>query len=467
MCVLPALVLGAGSVSQSHIGEVAILRDQAVVNHGLIGTGSLPAGTLDFLGDTLGSFSSLQIAPGSWRRVNGHYEAILWTLPDRGRNDPQANLFYDYASRLHRFRISFTPGEGRLTLQPQGGMTLRDSRNQPFTGADPGQGTVLLNGVRLPAPAAGTGAGKISLDAESLQFTRAGSFYVGDEYAVNVYFFDERGRMQGVIRPPEAIEPRRDGRVHFSSLRAPDTGRRNNQGVEGISLSPDGSMLFVALQSALMQDSAEGNASGRINTRILVYDVRSTPVPSQPVGHYVVQLPMFDDGGNNRVPNGTAAQSEIRALDSRRFLMLARDGAGVGADDDKPAVYKKVLLVDIGNATNLAGSRYETDTQSVLSDRRHVTLRPDIQPATWVELIDLLDPLQLVRVGLRPELLSSKWEAMDLVPALDPDMPNDWFLLIGNDNDFIARRCVMAGQSCDSHIDNDNRVLVYRLTLPY
>ncbi|WP_160330882.1 hypothetical protein [Xanthomonas massiliensis] len=33
-------------------------------------------------------------------------------------------------------------------------------------------------------------------------------------------------------------------------------------------------------------------------------------------------------------------------------------------------------------------------------------------------------------------------------------------------NDFIARHCVMQGQACDSAEDNDNRVLVYRLTLP-
>ncbi|MEJ0023657.1 MAG: hypothetical protein WDN76_09650 [Alphaproteobacteria bacterium] len=35
-------------------------------------------------------FSSLQIAPGSWKRVDAHYEGVLWTLPDRGRNDPAA-----------------------------------------------------------------------------------------------------------------------------------------------------------------------------------------------------------------------------------------------------------------------------------------------------------------------------------------------------------------------------------------
>ncbi len=55
---------------------------------------------------------------------------------------------------------------------------------------------------------------------------------------------------------------------------------------------------------------------------------------------------------------------------------------------------------------------------------------------------------------------------MDLVPVLEPAAPHDYFLFVGNDNDFIARRCRMSGQSCDSGFDNDNWILVYRLTLP-
>jgi hypothetical protein len=62
--------------------------------------------------------------------------------------------------------------------------------------------------------------------------------------------------------------------------------------------------------------------------------------------------------------------------------------------------------------------------------------------------------------------VSKKWEAMGLVSALEPDRATDYFLLVCNDNDSIACRCRMAGQVCNSAIDNDNRLLVYRLTLP-
>ncbi len=471
LCLFPALAGGEEIITAPHLDRSAGAQSvsqngETFINQGLVGAGMLPADTVDFLGDTLGSFSSLQIAPGSWKRIGDHYEGVLWTLPDRGRNDPAANLFFDYRGRLHRLRVSFTPANGKLDLVPDGGLALRDFRGQPFTGADPGAGTLIERGVVLPAPAGGVGAGKVSLDAEALQFTREGGFYVGDEYGANVYYFDKAGQLRGVITPPAAVTPKRGGHADFNSLQPPETGRRNNQGLEGVSLSPDGCTLFVALQSALVQDTAAGNAAGRINTRVLVYDVSSTPTPSQPTAHYVVQLPAYNDAGDGGAPNRTAAQSEIRALDDHRFLMLSRDGAGVGATGKAPIVYKSILLVDVAGATNLAGGEFETSAASLLQDGASTTLRPDIVPASYIELVNMLNPVQLARFGLSVEALSEKWEAMDLAPVLEPDHPTDYFLFVGNDNDFIARHCRMSGQPCDSDIDNDNRILVYRLSLP-
>jgi hypothetical protein len=447
-----------------------VVGDTTYVDKGLEASGSLPAGTVDFLGDTLGSFSSLAIEPGSWKREGDTYTGALWTLPDRGRNDPEHNVFFDYRGRVHRFRFTMTAG--RVSLGVDGGRELRDFGGKPFTGVEPAQGVTKEKGIVLPSPTQGMGAGKISLDAESLQFTRDGGFYVGDEYAANVYRFDAKGRLTGVIVPPRAVRPLdANGDPDFTSLRPPFTGRRNNQGVEGMALSPDGTRLFVVLQSALVQDSGKGDASGRTLTRVLVYDVTRNAVPTSPVAHYVVKLPAYNDMGNGGPANKTAAQSEIRVLDGHRLLMLARDGNGYGADGGKPLVFKSVLLVDTDGATNLAGTTYETATTSLLGDSG--SLRNDITPATWKPFVDLLDPEDLARFGLGVEAngdgiaqLSEKWEAMDLVPALDPAHPDDWFLLVGNDNDFIAKHCVMDGQNCDSPIDNDNRILVYRLTLP-
>jgi hypothetical protein len=498
-------------VAQAPLPRSVEVAGKTYVDHGLVAAGSLPAGAVDFLGDTLGSFSSLAIEPGSWKRDGDTYTGVLWTLPDRGRNDPEHNVFFDYRGRLHRFRFTMkvwepatkmgepavpaipaernidtasrpgiaveaAPTRGVVSLVVDGGIELRDFDGKPFTGAEPAKGLRKERGIVLPSPAGGIGAGKVSLDAESLQFTRDGGFYVGDEYAANVYRFDAKGKLTGIIVPPKAVRPLdANGKRDFTSLKPPVTGRRNNQGVEGMALSPDGTRLFVVLQSALIQDTAArdapGDASGRSLTRVLIYDVSRDGVPKNPVGHYVVRLPIYADRGDGGAPNRTAAQSEIRVLDNHTFLMLARDGNGLGAEGGKPIVYKSVLLVDTDGASNLAGTTYEISTASVLGEDGK--LRNDIRIAAWKPLVNLLDPSDLARFGLGIEAdrtgttqLSEKWEAMDLVPALDPSRPDDWFLLVGNDNDFIARHCVMDGQNCDSAIDNDNRILVYRLTLP-
>jgi hypothetical protein len=133
-----------------------------------------------------------------------------------------------------------------------------------------------------------------------------------------------------------------------------------------------------------------------------------------------------------------------------------------------------VLLVDTDGASNLAGTAYETAAESVLQSPDATALKPGIKPVSTVELVNMLDPAGLARFGMNlqtkpknlPLTISEKWEAMDLVPALDPTHPDDYFLFVGNDNDFIARKCVMQGQACDSAFDNDNMILVYRLALP-
>ena len=57
--------------------------------------------------------------------------------------------------------------------------------------------------------------------------------------------------------------------------------------------------------------------------------------------------------------------------------------------------------------------------------------------------IDINDHAELAKFGLHngpPQdrnNLGEKWEAMGLVPALDPTHPRDVFLLVANDNDFL------------------------------
>lgn len=483
---LLALALAGAAAAQSlsyatphwdkSAGDVAVsFEGKTYVNHGLVAVGWLPAATRDFNGETLGSFSSMALA--GWKKdADGSYSGVLRTLPDRGPNNvgPFAGTT-DYANRVHVHAIKLVPGKG-LTITPTGGFLLKDQTGAPFTGKDPGSNVLVRDGVRYPSPASGEGAGRISLDSEAIAYLPDGSFYVSDEYAAGIYLFDKTGKLTGTIETVPALKPIQKGQLDFGAEKAPTTGRRNNQGLEALAVSPDGKRLIAMLQSATMQDSSASNAT-RNNTRVLVYDISKTRTPRAPIGHYALQLPTVREAGDGQPADVTAAQSEMAALSDTRFLVLARDGNGRGKGTANAPVYKSILLVDVSGATNLAGTPYERDVTPIAKDG---VLNPDIKPAAQAELVNILNPVQLGKFGANlsvtpstPTSLPEKIEAMALAPALDKAAPRDVFLLVGSDNDFESAKGHVNGQDFDASLkgetgtgDNNNLVLVYRLTLP-
>lgn len=481
---LSALALATGAFAQSATyttshwdktpGDVTVqFGGKTYVNHGLVAVGWLPAATRDFKDETLGSFSSMALS--NWKKAaDGSYTGTLRTLPDRGPNmvGPFKSTS-NYANRVHEHAIRLVPGKG-LTLTPTGGFLLKDQVGKPFTGMDPGANVITRGGVRYPSPASGEGAGQISLDSEAIAYLPDGSFYVSDEYAAGIYRFDKTGKLVGAIQTVPALMPMKNGKLDFSAEKAPTTGRRNNQGLEALTISPDGKRLIAVLQSAAMQDQSSNNAT-RNNTRVLVYDISKTRLPKAPVGHYVLQLPTVRENGDGQPADVTAAQSEAVALSEDRLLVLARDGNGRGKGTPNAPVYKSILLVDLAGATNLAGTPYELEARSLAKDG---VLNPDIKPAAQAELINILNPVQLAKFGIdlsvapsTPTSLPEKIEAMAIGQAFDKT--GDVFLLVGSDNDFATGKGRVDGQDFDASLrgdtgtgDNDNLVLVYRLSLP-
>lgn len=492
LAALFCLGLAGGATAQHVRPQIATglepvrvtLGGRTFVNHGLVGIGRVPAGQLDGFGDTLGSFSGLATDTGAWRRQGAGYAGAITTLPDRGRNDPGIRFFSDYATRLQRFEVAFTPYDGtadlpaavasqnQLRLRYLGGRMLTDADGGPTTGYNPGNGTGTRFGMAVPiALPGGPGAGRLAIDGEAVAIRADGSVYVADEYRPGLYLFGPDGRLTGIVPVPQALIPQKPaGTDDFNSLDQPARGRRGNQGIEGLSITPDGRFLMALLQSAAMQDSVEQDQETRRYTRLLVYDIAADPLPQAPVGHYVVQLPTFRAKGNGREPNRTAAASEILALDARTILMLARDGAGLGDDDRSPMVFKNVQLVSLAGATNLAGTDRETGYRPAAPGG---VLDADITAAAGRDFVNLLNVTQLRRFGMNlnaaaPDglTLSEKWESLGLLPALDPQRPGDVFLLVGNDNDFMTREGVMQGRRYTADADNDSMILVYRLSLP-
>jgi uncharacterized protein YhjY with autotransporter beta-barrel domain len=472
------------------------------INQGLVGTARLPATLHDFNDETLGSFSGMVLDLSTWRRgADGGYSASLYTLPDRGPNNIGGLTTTNYAGRLNKFGLTLNPYTGTVsvpsttqqaTLTPSGGFLLRDTTGQLFTGRDPLTGTLTRDGVVYPTPPAGDiGAGKIALDAEAVAFLADGSFYIGDEYGAAIYYFDSTGRQIGAIQATPDIIPRVNGAINFngandSPLVAGSTGRRSNQGMEGVSVSPDGTRLFAVLQSATLQDNPTNVAARRNNTRVLVYDIATSKTPTAPVSEYVLQLPVFNNsatGTGNATT--TAAQSEILALNNTQFLVLSRDGNGRGTNGNANAIaFKSILLVDVTGATNITGTSFAGTTPVSTSAAANGSgaLAAGITPVQQVELVNMLNTAQLSRFGVNTVTapstqytLSEKWEAMALAPVLEEARPNDFFLLVGNDNDFVSNDIDAAGitnanaalSSATAGVgNNDNVILFYRLTIP-
>lgn len=173
------------------------LNSLTYVNQGLVGVGVFTAGALDSRGDTLGSFSSFKLDSSTWRRnVNGSYSGTLYTLPDRGYN---VNGLIDYAARIQKFDLAFTPdytstsvGQTQLTLTYKSTTTITDFNGNPTTAVNPSASAL---GALTNVPVAN---GKLTVDAEGLALRADGSFYISDEYGATVYHVAKSGQIKGL-----------------------------------------------------------------------------------------------------------------------------------------------------------------------------------------------------------------------------------------------------------------------------
>ncbi|MBV8319203.1 MAG: esterase-like activity of phytase family protein [Hyphomicrobiales bacterium] len=477
-----ALIAWLAPATATRGGETVSIGDLIFVNQALVGVGRLPADLRDKLGETFGSGSAIAVDPKSWVRTPSGYQGTFYMLPDRGFNVTGTS---DYRARINKLFITFKPlddpaavpvaeRQNSVAATLTDTILLTDAAGQSLTGLDPVGIRRAANGFPdLPQAS----NGRVSIDSESLALLPDGGFFIGDEYGPYVYRFSPAGRLLAAIRPPEAFLPKRKGEDHFASNNPgpgaqaphppdPETGRANNQGFEGLTLTPPGGkFLVVALQSATRQDGGTSPETRRYS-RLLYYDVADRERPRL-VREYVVPMPLFESAdGQRRV----AAQSELLALDETFFLLLCRDSGNGYGTSGATSRYRSIDLLDTSRATNIAGSRYD-GTMPVAPNGKLVS---GVVPATLTRYIDINATAELQKFGLHNgepndrNNLSEKWEGMALAPALDPAHPNDYFLFVTNDNDFITQNGYQAGAPYKdaSGLEVDTMILVYRITLP-
>ena len=332
-------------------------------------------------------------------------------LPDRGPGG--GTIAYD--TRVQEFSVGVNSATGTISNLQLTRTTPLTTGAQAFNGLNP----TLLNG----SPAV---LGR-SLDPEGFAVGRNGNFYVADEYGPSVLEFTPSGSLVRSFAPPANLVPRQaDTTLNFVDGRPTiTTGRQDNRGYEGVTVSPDGSKLYAVLQAPLVNEGASNEGRRSRNVRIVEYDTATGQAGRQ----LIYQL---DDIAalNALVPGNTFAAtaqgrnigiSAIVALNANEFLILERDNRGVGVDDPTgaiPVASKRIYRIDISGATDVSG----------ISLAGVNALPTGVVPVSKALFLDIAAALRVAGLAI-PE----KLEGLTIGPRLDD---GSYALLLGTDNDF-------------------------------
>ncbi len=359
-------------------------------------------------------------------------------LPDRGPNALAWNSAIDdttsYVARFSTLQLGLSASSGGtlpFTMTPTlsdttllysptplaysatGAVSLGNTAGQYyFSGRsdnfDPTQGSTNPNNARL--------------DPEAMRVSNDGkSVFVSDEYGPYVYQFD---RATGERIASFALPASTFGVTNVSSSGATEisgntAGRVANKGMEGLAITPDGTKLVGFMQSPLIQDGGDGGRSNRIVT----IDIAT---------HEVKQY-AYD----NRVGSKNYNSSEIFALNDHQFLVLERDGKGLG--DGSSTAFKSIYMVDLAGAEDVSGLSGEA---ALLAKAPTKTLFLDLKSA-------------LNAAGIASDKIPAKLEGLAFGDDVVVNGVLTHTLYIANDNDFLGS---VGG------VDNPNQWFVFGVT---
>ena len=303
---VPNIVTTSGDV-------VSVLGKNLFINHGLVGVGRISASILDGFGESFGSVSGLQIT--DWTKVGDNsYTGTFNILPDRGYNS--GTFFSDYAARIQRVSFVFTPHTGRRNRRHRHRVEARGPepdhddvdaerrevpvlrrpcatrcRLRPVSIPDHGFDDALRRDAAVCRQFHRTERAGRNVDEPRRHQQAAARLRGARPEGRRLRLRRRRVRREHLLlqpqqadrrrdRPPEALRPRRTagGNYYFgASTPDPIDGRRNNQGFEGVALSPDGTRLFALAAERGDAGQRARATRTRLQTRLLVYDVSGEP----------------------------------------------------------------------------------------------------------------------------------------------------------------------------------------------
>ena len=280
---------------------------------------------------------------------------LFYGITDRG---PGGGVV-DYAPRVNIFKLDTNTTTNAINGFVLQNTILFKTDGQVFSGLNPS----LLNGDSSVL-------GR-SFDPEGFVRLANGHFLVSDEYGPSVYEFDAAGNQLRAFTTPANLVPKAGGTTDYVSGRPTITsGRQDNRGFEGLTVSADGTKAYAIMQDPLVNEGASNDGRRSRNLRIVEFDVASGTSTKQ----FIYQLESVSDI-NGRIP-GTSSDfgatnqgrsigvSSITALADGSFLVIERDNRGLGVDDPTGTGSigtKRVYRITLDGATDalsvsLAGS---------------------------------------------------------------------------------------------------------------
>ena len=210
----------------------------------------------------------------------------------------------------------------------------------------------------------GTTLDAINPDPEGIAL-RQGKFIISSERDLDgnpaIYIFDGE-TLVGEI----AVDPK------YLPDAAGTQGVRNNLGFESLTLSPNGKTLYVATESALIQDGEPASLTAGSNARVIAYDVASgTPVaeyfyPVEPIANAPVPSDAFADSG----------LVELLALDNSGNLLALERSFSIGAPDK--GYTGKIFLISLEGEDNvLAASGAPVEKKLLVDLKADFGIIPD------------------------------------------------------------------------------------------
>jgi len=284
--------------------------------------------------------------------------------------DPGCGLFYALTDdrgylappRVYALKLELVGP----TVRPLEVITLRNERGEAFADGD--------------------------LDPEAVALAGNGRLWVASE-----------GEAHRSV-PPRIIAFRLDGsmlhELEIPSAYLPADGRgvRSNHGFEGLSVSPDGSWIIAAVESALVQDGPNADLDHGTVVRLVVFD----PVTRRAVSERAYQVEAVPAEPRPPTAYRSIGVSEILALDERRVLVVERSfSAGVGNT-------VRIFLVDLETGDDITGAG---------------SMPAEVNPVHKSLVVDLAD------LGIDPDNL----EGLSFGPLLADGRPT---LVMVADNNF-------------------------------